>query len=186
MMRTNPSAVDSRFGVADAKSQTFRRRPGWSLIETVVAHGLLAIVMAVSGTLFVALARSERNSLRSCAAQQALSRLNEQFRRDVHQARSVEILPGETPTLKLAAADGEGARYVLENGYLTRAAKEHRETYRLPDAEWSFHIDGDAPRTVTLKLNRPSAGLTSNGGELPSRVEWRLSAALGLTAGVQP
>ena len=44
---------------------TRRRRGGWTLLETMVAHGLLALIMTLTALLFATLSRAERNAVRA-------------------------------------------------------------------------------------------------------------------------
>jgi hypothetical protein len=146
---------------------------------------MLATIMTVSAVLFVALARSERNAMKACAAQQSLARLQEQFRQDVHRARSAELSrDGADATLSLSDADGPFARYVIAGAELQRVARtaagDHRESYRFADAAWDAGLSGASPRKARLTLKRPAEGITSTGKELESVVEWRLEGVVGL------
>ena len=170
------------FGISDLELPP----RGWTLIETVVAHGMLAVVMTVSAALFLALARSERNAWSSCAVQQTLSRLQEQFRLDVHRSDAAK-LDGDNrtaTTLTLSDADGEVARYAVERHRLERLAKvsggEHRETWRIPEAEWSFAVSEASPRTVTLSLQRPAGSVTQSPKEFLPIKTTELKAVLNL------
>lgn len=172
----------------DSTHPTSRKRSGWTLIELLATISVLGVVMTLSGTMFVAMSRSERNALRSCAAQQTLARLNEQFRRDVHQADAVEITetdPGQF-TLTLAAANSLVSRYAIHQHDLQRLAAapdgEHRETYRIPDAVWSFQRTGEPAPKVSLTLQRPADTLIVTTPDFLPVVAWRLEAVLGLSA----
>ncbi len=163
-------------------------RSGWTLIELLATISVLGVVMTLSGLLFVAMSRSERTALRSSAAQQTLARLNEQFRRDVHQADAAEILetePGQF-TLTLAAANRPVAMYAIQSHELRRLAAvpdgEHRETYRIPGAAWSFQRSSERVPKVSLSLLRPADTLTVTSAEFLPVVEWRLEAVLALNS----
>lgn len=163
----------------------FRLPPsGYTLIEMVVAMGLILVLMTVSGTLFVALSRSERNAQRSAAAQQIISQVDNLFRRDVHQARSATIAQDERrqPVLTLSLPGNATIRYAADDAKLVRIAvtdgRTHRDDFRIAAGQWQFAV---ADRRVELRLTRPADTVTQNSPEqLPLR-DCRLMAVLSLT-----
>lgn len=162
---------------------------GYSLIELVVAIGLIGVLMIVSGTLFVALSRSERNAQRSAAAQQTIAHLDRLFRRDVHQARSAAIAQDDRAQAVLTLSlPGDGTvRYAADEGKLTRIAvadgRTHREEFRIAEGKWQFEV---RDRRVELRLTRPADTVTQHGpAHVPVR-DCRLLAVLSLTPSKLP
>jgi len=112
------------------------RRRGISLIEMIAVMGVGAVMMGIAVTLLYGLLRAEGSGREHLRHSSVLGRLADQFRRDVHAAKTVA-----------AAADGEGRQfelapgrtvtYRLESGTLTRTEQvdgtvERRESYALP------------------------------------------------------
>lgn len=162
------------------------RHAGYSLIEMVIAIAIISMLMTVSATLFAALSRSEGNVLRSATSQQTLARLNELFRRDVHQSLSATISEGDDgrPQLMLQQADGGSVRYAVAVGTLERTANVdgtvHRESFRIADAEWSFKVS-DNSRRVELTLRRPADTVTQVSPELLPMRTLSITAVMSLT-----
>lgn len=178
-----PAAVFSPTGEKGRQST----RCAYSLIETVVAMSLILVLMTVSGTLFTALARSERNAQRAAAAQQTLSRLDTLFRADVHRAKSAALSQDDRrqPMLTLTLPNGGTVRYVAEAAKLERlvesAGATHRDAFRVAEAQWRFEIAGETNRRVELILQRPADTVTQNSQEFLPLRDRRLMAALSLT-----
>jgi prepilin-type N-terminal cleavage/methylation domain-containing protein len=159
----------------------------FTVVEMVVAISVIAMVMAVSATLFAAMSRSERNMLRSAAAQQTLGRVNELFRRDVHRSASVSLSrdPDQPSHLTLRQPNGTLVRYEAAAGKLERIVEDngasHRELFRIPHATWSFEVSDENSGHVAISLERPADTITQVTQEfLPTRT-WRLTAVLSLT-----
>lgn len=166
-----------------------RQRSGYTLVEMVVAMSLILVLMTVSGTLFVALTRSERNAQRSAAAQQTISQLDGLFRRDVHQARSATIAQDERgqPVLTLSLPGNATVRYAAEDSQLTRLAvtdgRTHRDDFRIAAGQWQFDVKD---RRVELRLSRPADTVTQSTPALLPVRECRLLAMLSLTPSALP
>lgn len=168
---------------ADSGGVRLRRR-GYTLLEMIVAISLIMVLMTVSGALFVALSRSERNAQRAAAAQQTIARLDDLFRRDVHQAQSAIIAQDDRQhaALTLTLPAGRTVRYTAEDSQLVRLAefeaKSHRDDFRIPSSQWEFDIQGSR---VELRLKRPADTVTQNSPALVPLRECRLMALLSLT-----
>jgi type II secretory pathway pseudopilin PulG len=161
------------------RNQSGHRRKGWTLLETMVAHGLLALIMTLTALLFAALSRAERNAVRAGAAQRSLARLDELFRRDVHQALSVELV-GQPQELRLTLSPHESVKYLVEQGNLQRFASEqggsHHETFRLPGAEWEMELTEGKSSKVILRCRQPADTATKIPAEFLPRRELRFEA----------
>ena len=163
-----------------------RRRAGWTLLETMVAHGMLALIMTLTALLIAALSRSERNAVRAGVAQQSLARLDELFRRDVHRAVAAELVarPNESPELRLVITPQESVQYFVEQGSLQRTSTgggpAHHETFRLPHAEWSMELSKhDRPRVI-LRCRQPADTVTAGSPDAIPRREVRFEAVRSL------
>lgn len=161
-------------------------RGAYTLVELVVVISIVTAVMTLSAVLFVAMSRAERNAMRSVAAQQVLSRLNEQFRRDVHSATEATLSDDESlPALTLSRADDQSIRYQISAGGLERIATTngapHREEFRLPETTWKFEVSASDARRVGLLALRSADTVTRTAPELLPVQEWRMEAVLDLT-----
>ena len=164
-------------------------RAGYTLMEMLVVMSVLAVITTISAVLFTSLSRAELQAARSVTAQQTLSRLQERFRRDVHQAAVAEVTTAEDqqPILKLTHSGEMIIRYQLERGDLQRTAQgpetTHRETYRLPETRWSFSMSPGFPERVRLTMHRRADTLQPTTTPAPAVQDWQLEAVLSL-AGV--
>jgi type II secretory pathway component PulJ len=167
-------------------NQERSRLAGWTLLETMVAHGLLVLIMTLTALLIAALSRAERNAVRSCVTQQSLSRLDELFRRDVHRAASATVAnqADQSAELLLTVSVDEHVRYVIASGNLERTAtaagKEHHETYRLPNARWVFQVTDGEVQKVILALQQPADTSTQTSPEFVPLRELRFESILSL------
>lgn len=162
------------------------QRRGWTLLELMAVITILTILLSIVGTLFATLTRSERNVMRSCAMQQSLSRLNELFRTDVHRSDAAVIAADDQgrPTCTLTSAGEHIAQYIVQDHDLVRLASvvagDHREIFRIPDADWTFESRSENSRKIRLRLQRPvDTPLRVQRDVLPE-VVWDFEALLGL------
>ncbi len=166
---------------------TRRRRGGWTLLETMVAHGLLALIMTLTALLFATLSRAERNAVRAGVTQQSLARLDELFRRDVHRCVSAELLDREDrpAELRLTMSPQASVRYVVEQGnlqrFLTDAGRNHHETFRLPEAEWQLELTEGKPPKVIIRCRQPADTSTKTPAEFLPHRELRFEAVRSLS-----
>lgn len=141
-------------------------RQGYSLIELVVVMSMLSVLLALTGTTFYFLMRSEKSVTQSLVTERSVSRLANQFRDDVHQSIRCEQAGGvgeKKTELTLKTDDQHQVQYRTTKGGLTRYQVEAgnavaREDYRLPECEIHFESDGESnPTLCTLVIQRPGA-----------------------------
>lgn len=158
-------------------------RGGYSLIELSAVLGVCSVLAGISVWLVHMSMQKTRDGQRHLAAQQAVARAAETFRRDVHAAVSIVKDPAEKDakapngtvwSLRLGAGhlgSGNIVRYRLQPGRLvrdefsptasasakTKTAASH-ETFNLsPAAELSISTEPpSAPRTVSLLITTPN------------------------------
>jgi prepilin-type N-terminal cleavage/methylation domain-containing protein len=155
------------------------QRRGASLLEMMVAISVMGVVLSMIGTVFHRLFQSEQVSARAALLERTTARLADQYRRDVHAARSVhrvQTADEQRPVLELIGATGDASRVVYTGGKdkvrreaVSTDGTTTRESYRLPDCRISFpEPAGDttedsekAPRMITLRIERPHSTSTS-------------------------
>ncbi len=153
-------------------------RRGVSLIELMVVIAVITILFGMVGVVFHRLFLSEQNAMRAALTERTVSRLSDQFRRDVHAATTVERLEGVdggqasrlilTPRSDSTAANARTSiSYVILRGEVIRelfAGEQQisREVYRLPDCR--IGIPGTTNETdnvmVSLVVERQGSTIT--------------------------
>lgn len=134
------------------------RRPGVTLIELVAVLGIGAVMMGVTVTLLYGLLRADCSGRDHLRQSIGLGRLADQFRRDVHAAKtSRDVTDGDGRQFELAA--DRTVTYRLQSGGLTRSeqvgeATVRRESFALPPgATASIQMAADAqPAIVSLMI----------------------------------
>jgi type II secretory pathway pseudopilin PulG len=134
------------------------RRRGISLIEMIAVMGIGAVMMGVAVTLLYTLLRTEGSGREHVRQSSVLGRLADQFRRDVHAAKTVAAAPdGEGRQFELAP--GQTVTYRFQRGTLTRTEQvdgtpQRRESYALPPGTTAtIRIPADTqPALVSLMI----------------------------------
>ena len=134
---------------ADATRLTKELRRGFTLIELMVVIAIISVIFSLVGAVFQRLFLSEQSAMRAALVEQTVSRLADQFRRDIHAATFAEIdtqREGATGSLGLFEAnrDQPAIVYVVLTDEVIReqraadATVSHREVFRLPECRISF------------------------------------------------
>jgi len=134
---------------ADATRLTKGLRRGFTLIELMVVIAIISVIFSLVGAVFQRLFLSEQSAMRAALVEQTVSRLADQFRRDIHAATFAEIdtqREGATGSLGLFEAnrDQPAIVYVVLTDEVIReqraadATVSHREVFRLPECRISF------------------------------------------------
>ena len=141
------------------------RRRGVSLIELIVVLGIGAVMMGVCVTLLYAVLRTDGVGREHVRHSIVLARLADQFRRDVHAAKTVTgVADGEQ--WKLELPPGRTVTYRLEAGVLARSEQvdgtvQRRESFTLPSGTTaSIEIQAEAEPTVVSLMIVPVAEAT--------------------------
>ena len=115
------------------------RHLGYSLIEVLVAVGIVSMVMTAAAVALQTMYRVDRQMKDNMAYEQVSPRMSLQLRSDVHSANDVTMLegPNETDGLSLLlATTGETIEYRSEVGRIVRTRRREekvlgREVYYL-------------------------------------------------------
>jgi hypothetical protein len=136
------------------------RRRGTSLIELIAVMGIGAVMMGVAVTLLYTLLRTEGSGRTYVRQSLVLSRLAEQFRRDVHAAKTSQALSdGQGRQFELAP--GRTVTYRPERGTLSRTeqadgAVQRRESFVLPPGTAaSVDVEADTKPTIASLVIAP-------------------------------
>ena len=136
---------------ADAARLTKPQRRGFTLIELMVVIAIITVIFSLVGAVFQRLFLSEQSAMRAALIEQTVSRLADQFRRDIHAATFAEIdthREGATGSLGLFEAnrDQPAIVYVILTDEVRRERRaadssvSHREVYRLPECRVAFAV----------------------------------------------
>ena len=159
---------------ADAARLTrSRRRRGFTLIELMVVIAIVTVILSLVGAVFQRLFLSEQTAMRAALIERTVSRLADQFRRDIHAATGASIdtnREGATGALELFEAnrDQPAVVYVARTDEVIReqhaadASVTHREVFRLPDCRVSFFDQAEQPDVpfVSLAIERQHSTIT--------------------------
>jgi prepilin-type N-terminal cleavage/methylation domain-containing protein len=165
-----------------------KRRRGFSLVECVVAIGLIAVafttVAVATGGIRRALARLRAD----VEIELAIERLAIQLRADAHEALAADLpAPVEQAapagSLRLTLNGQRRIDYSIRADRIERVVRRqgtvaHRETYRLPESPaacWALSSEGAAP-IVALKIAPAPPG----GADSIARRGVEIQAAVGL------
>ncbi|MGE0758065.1 MAG: type II secretion system protein J [Pirellulaceae bacterium] len=145
-------------------------RQGYSLVECLVAITLTGTALGVVSVTMHGLHRADRRGRDRLESVHELQRFARLWRRDVHQARAIEVHPGphanRQTLLRLPSSPGNAIEYTLDTAGITRVvttdgAPSHRDSFRLrldPNVEWQVDRDGDLP-LASLALRWQSADI---------------------------
>lgn len=146
---------------------------GVTLIEMLTVIAITAAIFGITSTLFFTLLTGRSDGRQALEQRLNDARLAEQFRHDVHEARTAEVaLAEDVPRLQLAQTDARTVEYRFEKGQLERremlAEKPvRREVYRLERADSvRFEIEkqgGASLVRLAWKETTTPAGMSSEG-----------------------
>lgn len=160
------------------------------LVELLVVIALGSLMLGIAVSLLYTLMRLDRENREQAHQLASLARLAEQFRDDVHAARTWTDPQGATPqkptaaTWKLLGAGGREVEYRMEQDGLLRTELSDgqvrkRESYPLP-AEAAAEIgprDGARPTVLCLRIG-PAAGQPAKASLLHPPIEAVLGRSL--------
>lgn len=135
------------------------RRTGKSLIELIVVIGVMSVAMGLAVRSMAVIMRSDAAGSRALQSSLALSRLAEQFRRDVHAAAEAELREaenGQTQFLRLRTAAGALIEYHPRRDHILRTTLSAgnvttRESFHLQTRDHRIEISAES-RLVSLIL----------------------------------
>ena len=158
---------------ADAARLTKAQRRGFTLIELMVVIAIITVIFSLVGAVFQRLFLSEQSAMRAALIEHTVSRLADQFRRDIHAATFAEIdtqREGATGSLGLFEAnrDQPAIVYVILTDEVLREQRaadnrvSHREVYRLPECRASFAVQvAEADVSfISLSIERQHSTIT--------------------------
>tara|TARA_B100000029_G_scaffold246514_2_gene243464 strand:- start:3550 stop:4086 length:537 start_codon:yes stop_codon:yes gene_type:complete len=133
------------------------RRTGFSLIETLVAMAMSAVMVTVASTTITLMMRSERTGADALIAAQSGHRLERRFRDDVHAAAAavVDTSDSSHPLLRLAGNGQPGITWSRVKGGLRRTVgnpPSHVDTFRLSATEVVFTLSSAGPPSRRRQL----------------------------------
>ena len=151
------SSLKSPGADAARLTKTSQRR-GFSLVELMVVIAVITTLFSMVGVVFHRLFLSEQVAMRAALTERTVSRLADQFRRDVHAANAAipEVDDRTTQTLKLMHVEMGLVKefpaivYSAREGVVVREQFDaegkplNREVYRLPECRVSFPNQSDA------------------------------------------
>ncbi len=151
-------------------------RRGVTLIETLVVISTLSVIATVSVTTIVLMLRAEGSGLKSLNSGTSFSRLANQFRDDIHAARSVELAQdptGPQASLVVHLPTGQNVSYTSGPGNVSRLAENTngnvaREDFALLDGNVIFEIS-QTQSTATLIYQLENATPLASTVESPRR-----------------
>ena len=120
------------------RSETIRNRRGYSLIEMVVVIGAVTVVLSLCGMILHGLLKLDKSGRAQLDDAATIGRISRQFRADVRDASSAEILKaGDKPSGLKIVRDGATISYAVDGRRLIRVAStkdgkpRNRESYRV-------------------------------------------------------
>ena len=143
---------------------TKAKRRGFTLIELMVVIAIISVIFSLVGAVFQRLFLSEQSAMRAALIEQTVSRLADQFRRDIHAATFAEVdthREGATGSLGLFEAnrDQPAIVYVILTDEVRRERRaadssvSHREVYRLPECRIAFAVQVAEAEVSFLSLS---------------------------------
>lgn len=142
------------------------KRAAFTLIELVVGISITGVIFVILGSVFALLMRSERTVMQSLQLERTISRMSEQFRKDVHQTRSGDAKEESNDDLsevRLLRSGGKSIRYHLSKNGIERqlfegtSMKAHDE-FVLPDCQVQFRKrQGSESTLYVIVVERPGA-----------------------------
>ena len=133
------------------------QRRGYTLVEVLLAVTLSSIALATVGVMLHGVFRVQRSMSDHAQFIDHLSRLAEQFRNDVHQAKSVEPA-GQVCVVSLS--DGKRIEYRIETDGVSRTVRNgdqvlQRDTHFLPvdfTGQWKLDPAGAETKPIAALL----------------------------------
>ena len=113
------------------------RRSGITLLELVGVLGIGALILAISTNVIANMLRMENQTREQVVQIESVSRLTDQFRQDIHDAREVQLSDLESNRLLINQVTEQQIEYTLEGRSIVRTEKRgeqriSREGFRLP------------------------------------------------------
>lgn len=145
------------------KHSCLRNKPnqGFTLIEMVVAISLLSVILSMVITTMVSVINKNQAVSFHMIHQNSLNRFNNQFREDIHQAKSVAINDKEgQQELVISKGDQRETVYSPDNHMLSRIERNKTETvssdtfHFKPETKISFNQNDD-PRFMDAVFSFP-------------------------------
>lgn len=185
------------------KSPTQRTMPlrgmrrGASLIELMVVVSIITILFSMVGVVFHRLFLSEQLAMRAALTERTVSRLADQFRRDVHSATTATFIENEAglaSSLVLmssrdtvaGASTPANVVYSIHKGDVLReliadGKATSREFYRLPECQMRLATSTDEAKVemVSLAIERQGSTVTPQPQAARPRRSLAIEAALG-------
>ena len=169
-----------------------RTRRGHSLVECLIAIGLIGATLSIVAVAMSQMHRSCRRVSEASTTELELERFAFQLRTDAHQAISVEREGANGATadaLLFGLAHELSVKYTLQATHVERLLHRgdevrHRETYRLPKsftAAWQVRTDRSSP-LVSLRLEPGPVGSSVSLGFQAIQID----AAVGLFPSLLP
>jgi prepilin-type N-terminal cleavage/methylation domain-containing protein len=147
------------------RNSEFAKRPpvhrdGFTLIELLVVITMMGAMLSLVGMTFYLLMRSEKLVSQSFVTERSIARLACQFRDDVHQSESREVVPESSQAaaqLLLKSAGKLRVRYRVTKDGIARQVVEgdvtvSREDFRLPDCRVRF-VDPNEAAELRCELD---------------------------------
>jgi hypothetical protein len=145
-----------------------KRRTGFSLVELTVVLGGVTALLSLSAVLLARAMQSQSQTRHFFESQRHALDLSEQFRSDVHQARSAELARTalkENELLRLTLNEGETVAYLrIERGLARVLAKAERqvsrEEYELGGVIEPEIRQKESPTRLVLSITAPDVAPT--------------------------
>jgi hypothetical protein len=168
-----------------------KRPQGFSIVELITVLGGVTVLLSLTAVLLTRAMQSQSQTRHYFEAQRHALDLSEQFRHDVHQARSAELDRAalkEKELVRLTFDEDETVAYMrIENGLARVLAKADqqisREEYELGGLIEPDVRQKDSPTRLVLSMTSPDVA-ASGPDEPPARIRekpvlLRAEAALG-------
>jgi type II secretory pathway pseudopilin PulG len=154
-----------------------RRRRGFSLVELLVVLSSVTVLLSLTAVLLTRAMRSQAETRHYFESQRHALALNEQFRRDVHAAQSVELDAAalkKNELVRLTLDENGTVAYLREERGLTRVLTQSdgavsREEYDLGGVVESKVQQENAPERLALSVTA-SADIMLMPDEPPARI----------------
>ena len=172
-------------------------RRGASLIELMVVIAIISTLFSMVGVVFHRLFLSEQVAMRAALTERTVSRLADQFRRDVHVAMTamhaeagkeslVSLVLKTSPNAGVEGSDPTTVVYSIDDGEVIREAfvdgkTASREVYRLPECQMRFPASTNEVtiEMVSLVIERQGSTVTPQPQAVRPRRSLVIEAALG-------
>ena len=155
-----------KISFSNCRSKRHRCRNAFTLIEMIVIITMLTSLIALTGTTFSLLMRSEKLVTQSLITERITARLAEHFRNDVHESKIGTLVESTTTTgqeLLLGDDGGTRIRYLITKEGIARFTVHQgkivaRDDFRLPDCHSTFAKGPESDsllRSLTIKRSGP-------------------------------